>query len=980
MREQERISGGGAVLNFPADGEETMSSSSLSPPLKAPPRRLRRRLLAEPKTPLSAEDIEAKLREADLRRQAKRQRPEYLRQRRNMNNHLYANSKIIHKEEYLSRALARYWRRFVTLKKTTLSLAKAFLSIEINEESVKSMPFEQLALFLKSTTTLKTVKALVKRLESRLKLSQVVRRSQSSPANVNHLLRLLTSPHGKGNSSNTIERGAITIKSIEEEHQTMVKLSRYPVRVVLCAYMIMGHPNEVLSGWSECENTLAESAVNFIREFELLVKIIMHGPIKTSEEATTSAISNQKTFRSQLEAYDKAWCSYLHQFVAWKLKDAKLLEEDLVRASCQLELSMQTNKLTLGDDGGLTHDMEAIKKQVLDEQKLLRERVHHISGSAGLERLERALAEIRSKFIGGKKSESHPSKSSTAHASPSCPSGPVEGLSDPISVETSHLAKGFKGSGGKIHLFDHSLSEREIGFSSPKSITNNSQSFNPMLVSENELLVNEIVHGHRHGFADVLDAVDKDQSTVKAKVRETMEKAFWEGIMESIEQDEPDFSWILKLVKEVRDELCEMSPQNWREEIVKAIHVDRLSHVLKSGTLDMDYLGKSLEFALVTLQKLSAPANDEKMKSSHNKLLRELQEICKAGDKSSSSFSLLAIKGLRFVLQEIQALKREISKARIQFVEPFIKGSSGLEYLRKAFANRYGLPADSPSSLILTRQCLSSVLPIVEQEWNEYRDSLSVLASDVGSSQVLPKTLRTGGNIATISETGSPASGFDQLECKGERIDTLVRFILLKLVSGIGGLTLETLPETLKLNLSRLRVVQSQFQKIIVVSTSMLILRQMIVTEKLLSNSLDMENIVSESIEQLSELLDRVENVGLSEIAATISGTLNISGHVIDAEKLQARQKIMQSMLGKSLQTEDAVFVNVSRCVYRALRGAVLGGSGYKGRQLVVSALQKVGAMALADRIIEAAEVLIVMATISCSVHGAWYEELLKNI
>lgn len=72
---------------------------------------------------------------------------------------------------------------------------------------------------------------------------------------------------------------------------------------------------------------------------------------------------------------------------------------------------------------------------------------------------------------------------------------------------------------------------------------------------------------------------------VQAKVRETMEKAFWDGITESMQQDEPDLSWVLKLMKEVRDELCEMSPQSWREEIVETIDVDILSQVNKVFSL-----------------------------------------------------------------------------------------------------------------------------------------------------------------------------------------------------------------------------------------------------------------------------------------------------------------------------------------------------------------------------------------------------------
>lgn len=62
------------------------------------------------------------------------------------------------------------------------------------------------------------------------------------------------------------------------------------------------------------------------------------------------------------------------------------------------------------------------------------------------------------------------------------------------------------------------------------------------------------------------------------------------------------------------------------------------------------------------------------------------------------------------------------------------------------------------------------------------------------------------------------ASGNQQPECKGEKVDLLVRLGLLKLISGVEGLTQEALPETLMLNLSRLRSVQAQIQKIIVIS------------------------------------------------------------------------------------------------------------------------------------------------------------------
>lgn len=62
-------------------------------------------------------------------------------------------------------------------------------------------------------------------------------------------------------------------------------------------------------------------------------------------------------------------------------------------------------------------------------------------------------------------------------------------------------------------------------------------------------------------------------------MKETMEKAFWDGVMESMKEDDSDFSWILKLLKEVRDELCGISPRSWKEEIVETLDIDILSQV-----------------------------------------------------------------------------------------------------------------------------------------------------------------------------------------------------------------------------------------------------------------------------------------------------------------------------------------------------------------------------------------------------------------
>lgn len=66
---------------------------------------------------------------------------------------------------------------------------------------------------------------------------------------------------------------------------------------------------------------------------------------------------------------------------------------------------------------------------------------------------------------------------------------------------------------------------------------------------------------------------------MQRKVKETMEKAFWDSVMESMKLEEPDYSCISNLMREVRDELYQMVPDSWKIEITESIDLDLLSQV-----------------------------------------------------------------------------------------------------------------------------------------------------------------------------------------------------------------------------------------------------------------------------------------------------------------------------------------------------------------------------------------------------------------
>ncbi|GAA0162246.1 microtubule or microtubule-binding cytoskeletal protein [Lithospermum erythrorhizon] len=966
--------------------------------LEAERRRARAKVLQAQKIAKSVchqREIERKEMEIKLEnklQRAKRQRAEYLMQRGKQHQSARGDwNKIMDLQaEILSRKLTRCWRQFTEMKKTTLHLARAYDALNINLRSVRSMPFEQLALKIESSETLQTAKALLDRLEIRYQLFRDRAASSNSATcdDIDHLLKRVATPKKRPTPRRSVrnkeQKSPVSAKS-------PVKLARYQVRIVLCAYMIIGHPDAVLSSQGDRERALANSAEILIGEFELLVKVILDGTICSNDKDPKQDTAKHLTFRTQLVAFDSAWCSYLNSFVVWKVKDAQSLEDDLVRAACQLEVSMiQTCKMT--PEGGfstLTHDMKAVQKQVNTDQNLLREKVHHLSGDAGIERMENAISATRTEFFHARENGILIGSPVAHIVSPNTNTTSSANIrSPPITAANIHSPPIASGNvdNQRTNRVKRSLFGDDFNAKDAPSSSSHSVPVGETLEMENELIVNEIMHGQHPLFGDSNNPDDL-QHTIKMKVKETMEKAFWDGIMESMKQDIPNYDRIVDLTREVRDELSGMSPQRWREGIVETIDLEILSQVLNSGKLDMEYLGKILDFALITLRKLSAPANDDKLRATHEKFMKEIAEMCQDSNEDSDNRHVIALlKGLRFLLEQIQGLKEEISKARIQMFEPFLNGPVAIEYLRKAFTSRYGSPSDALVALPITKKWLCSLKDGRDAEWLEYRTAFAdVNGHDKSSPGFLPSTaLRTGGSFAVKTNkdqtTSSPGSGSVLPECKGDKLDLSVRLGLLKMVSGVSGLSQDSLPETLKLNLLRLRSVQSRMQKIIVIATSILVLRQVLLSEQMLSNLLDMENIILGSVEKLSELLDSNENAGIKTIIEMVATIVENNNPSVDMKKLQSMKEMMARMLVRSLQAGDVIFIRVSRAIYVAARAVVLGGTGAAARAVAESVLRQVGAAVLVDEIVKAASTLVVAAKVSVDVHGPWYSHLIENM
>lgn len=154
--------------------------------------------------------------------------------------------------------------------------------------------------------------------------------------------------------------------------------------------------------------------------------------------------------------------------------------------------------------------------QVIEDQHLLREKVHHLSGDAGIERMNSALSETRSKYFLAKENGSPSGSQITHFISPSPPSssgGPLFATSDkkrnmveskerPIRVVRSLFREDDTPKGPRSSA-PITILDEQLGSSIEK------------LATENELIVNEFLHKQHEGFTDIFNLNDEDQNGVK---------------------------------------------------------------------------------------------------------------------------------------------------------------------------------------------------------------------------------------------------------------------------------------------------------------------------------------------------------------------------------------------------------------------------------------------------------------------------------
>lgn len=249
----------------------------------------------------------------------------------------------------------------------------------------------------------------------------------------------------------------------------------------------------------------------------------------------------------------------------------------------------------------------------------------------------------------------------------------------------------------------------------------------------------------------------------------------------------------------------------------------------------------------------------------------------------------------------------------------------------------------------------------------------------VGPAAVPLPPMRTGLSRTPPPVIGSPATPPAAETSKPvdwAASSTLVKLGLLRFASVTQGVTDEILPETLQLDVARIRDIQNGYQRVLVMVTGLLLTRQVLASRGLKPGA-KLEGVVETAHKRLASLLDNPA-VNLAAVGKLLADAV---AEGIDSEDwADVGEKQMTSLVAKATRPDDAIFVLVGKVLTAALRGAVFAGAKIPlGKALASGALKRGGASLLVEDVLGLAEKIGRTAEINGRIHGEWYAQLLVD-
>ncbi|KAL4439722.1 hypothetical protein ABPG75_002723 [Micractinium tetrahymenae] len=471
---------------------------------------------------------------------------------------------------------------------------------------------------------------------------------------------------------------------------------------------------------------------------------------------------------------------------------------------------------------------------------------------------------------------------------------------------------------------------------------------------------------------------------VQQRVKRIAERAFWDSVREGVaaaaHDAESTAEQVVGLLTELGGQLAGVLPDSAAHEVAARLDSAALTReLLPAGGgagLDMPALFGLLEWCGGLLARYGAPARDEAAAAGQAALRQQVAAA--AGEAGATGAA--AVRALRLLSVQLKMLRVDAANAHLRALAAQLQlggaaawATAKLEAMLGS-ASSHGSWEQLGAWLPHSRAWLagaSGQLPQVEQLATLTAAAQSNASLVPERHQALP-SLRAGLRASGAGPGGS-SSTTQQLPLQApvdhRSWQGLVRLGLVQLVSGEGTIGRLPLPELLRLDASRLHAAQGDFQRLLVLTTCLLLVRQGSATSGRSFGPADLA-----STKQRLAVLLADPAMRLPDLAAEVA---RLSGGELSAARERAVQDSIHRMLSRSSGAMKALSSGLSTALLALL---LLDPDSSRAQEQAALALRRCGAADLAHEVAELAQQLAAVAAVSEAVCAQWYHALSSNL
>ncbi|XP_060816832.1 T-complex protein 11-like protein 1 isoform X2 [Bombus pascuorum] len=262
-----------------------------------------------------------------------------------------------------------------------------------------------------------------------------------------------------------------------------------------------------------------------------------------------------------------------------------------------------------------------------------------------------------------------------------------------------------------------------------------------------------------------LQKLEPDDGTIQRKVKEIMHKAFWNLLAEQLDEDPPNYTQALVLLKEIKETLDELVLPHHakiRENLKEVLDVDLIKQQAENGVLDFHHYA---QYVISIMSKVCAPVRDEKIRELSQKthvieIFKGIMEVLQLMRLDLANFTITMMR------PNIVASSIEYEKAK--FAEFLKVNTNGLQFTEKWLLRHFD-PTNvmsSSSDINAARQlthCLLTEAYLDLLEWDFSPDAETLMLDQSRLLELRDKTSRLsiiGSVILLVNNTvGAPIHG-----------------------------------------------------------------------------------------------------------------------------------------------------------------------------------------------------------------------------